>query len=494
MKSKGASGLGLLEAAVVLVALLLLVGCTAVVEPEAAASTLAVQRPTATIQPASTPTVTRPVSPPPTAGAERAPVTISLSQPIYYTTETVVFTVTNHLDEPIYVSEADCYYSGLQRIEGDDVIPLIVSYFNPDPAELFKHRIEPGESLDCGWRQEAFQVPSADGAARFRSVNTENGRPLPVPPGQYEVWVRYYMSRDEVGQESRAQALVSPRFTILPAPFREQLVIKLRSEYRLGEPIGYTIRNVGKPREWRGPIYLPGSGCGTSIVERLDGSGAVQTWPAAEEGSRNRMEPGHLRMCTLDPRLWTDTASDSIRLEPGTYRIGLTYELDDSLAGVSEPAHQVSSDPFTVTDVPLPAVTVSVGKLEYALGEPVDLTITNSSEAPIYTYANCGEPPVWWVHGNWINPLVMRITEEWIPAQPLAPGESWSCTWQQESYDTLPPGAERFGSDRDLAVPPGTYQLRLIYFLTDPEEDPSPAGEREPGLTAVSRPFVIGEP
>jgi hypothetical protein len=445
---------GLLQALLALAALLLLASCTPTVELEAATSTRAAQRPTATTPPPATLAVTRPT---PAPADQQAPVTISLSQPSYYTTETVVFTVTNRLETSIYVSSADCHYSGLQRVEDDDLIPLIVYYFNPDPAELFKHRIEPGESFACGWRQEAFQVPSADGAARFRNVNTENGRRLPVPPGEYQVGVSYYRSKEEVGQESKGQALLSPRFTILPAPFREQLVVKLwKREYRLGEPIGYTIRNVGKPREWRGPIYLPGSGCGTAIVERLDGSGAVHQWSAAEEESRNRMEPGHLRMCTLDPQLWTDTASDSISLEPGTYRIGMNYELDAANAGVGKREHQVFSAPFTVTHLLLPAVTVTVGQPHYALGEPVDLTITNSSEAPIYTYDNCGEPPVWWVNDNWINPLVMRITEDWIPAQPLAPGESWSCTWQQESYDTLPQGAEHFGSDRGLAVPPGT--------------------------------------
>lgn len=492
MKSKGRPGLGLVEAVVVLAALLLLTKCAPAAEPEAVASTLVVQRSTATNPPPVTLAVTR--TAPRTPSSEQAQVTITLSQPTYYTTETVVFTVANRLDEPIYVSEADCFYSGLRRIEGDDVIPLIVYYFDPDPADLFKQQIGPGESLDCGWRQEVFQDPSADGAARFLNANPANGRRLPVPPGEYQVEVSYYMSKEEVGQESKAQVLVSPRFTIVPAPFREQLVITLKSEYRLGEPIGYTIRNVGKPREWRGPIYLRGSGCGTAIVERLDGSGAVQQWSAADERRRNRMEPGHTRLCTLDPQLRIAAASDGAPLEPGTYRIGLTYELDGAIAGTGEGVHQVLSVPFTVTNEPLPAVSVTVGKLQYGLGEPVDLTISNSSEAPIYTYENCGEPPIWWVNGNWINRLVMRITEEWIPARPLAPGESWSCTWQQESYDTLPQGADRFGSDRDFAVPPGTYQLRLIYFLTDPEEDPRPAGERDRGLTAVSRPFVIGEP
>lgn len=112
------------------------------------------------------------------------------------------------------------------------------------------------------------------------------------------------------------------------------------------------------------------------------------------------------------------------------------------------------------------------------------LTITNNTEAPIYTYSNCGEPPVWRANGNEVDHVVFRITENWVPAGHLPVGESWSCTWDQQAYEPHLPDSGN--------VPPGTYQLRLYYYLRDPEE--LPRGEGDPALLTVSRPFVIGEP
>lgn len=479
-----------MQAVVVAVALLVLANCTPTVEPEAGTSTQEVQRPTATTPPPATLAVTRTRAA--TVG-QQAPVTITVSQPTYYTTETVVYTITNRLNEPVFVSLADCEFGGVQRLDGAADIPLQVHFY--DPTDFFKRRILPEESLACNWGQEVFQDPAADGAARFLNANPENGRQLPVPPGEYQMWMRYYMTEEEVGQESKGQVAVSPHFTILPAPFREQLVVRLRKrEYRLGEPVHYTIRNVGQPREWRGPSYLQGLGCGAIIIERLDGTGG-EAWSApVEQGPLNQIEPYHHRTCTLDPQLWRDAVPDDVSLEPGTYRIRLTYELDDAIVGVDERVRQVFSEPFTVTDVPLPTVAVGVGQLEYALGEPVAITITNGSEETIYTYANRGEPSVWWVNGNEIRPLVMRIDEEWIPARPLPPGESKFLTWDQTAWqDPEQAGRGRFASPVILRpVPPGTYQMRVDYFLTDPGEDLT--AERDSALTAVSLPFTISEP
>lgn len=468
-----------------LAALFLLASCTPAVETETASATLPLPIPTTTsesLPDTAVPGTLTPTQAAPASTGEASQITLTLSQPSYYTTETVTYTVTNRLDQFLFMSITDCGYGGVQRLEGDRTIPLTTRF--SDRVSRFKHRLAPGESLACQWGQDVYQNPAATEEARFLDVNTENGRRLPVPPGDYRIVQHYYLNEEDVGQENKAHTLLSSPFTILPPPFREQLAISLKSEYRLGEPIGYTIRNIGKPREWSGPIFLHGPGCGSPVVERLDGSTVVEHSPQGEQPAQNQFPVGPSRLCTLDPHLWAETLTGTLPLPPGSYRLGLTYELAEALAPAGERIHQVFSAPFTVTGEPLPAVTVTIGQLQYAIGESIDLTIANNTEAPIYTYSNCGEPPVWQVNGHEIDHVVFRITEDWVPARPLPAGESWSCTWDQQAYEPhLPDSAN---------VPPGTYQLRLYYYLSDPEE--LPRGEGDPALLTVSRPFVIGEP
>ena len=500
MKTHRSRRPGVVALPLVIVVLLLLVNCAPSAEPEAAPAAATAQTGTELPASDSTPpvpaTMTMLPAVSPVATFANTPATITLSQAAYDTTETVTYTVTNRLDASIYVADDDCVYGAVQRLEGDGVIPLRTHFF--DPAGHFKHRIGPGEALACGWRQEVFQNPDAEGAARFLDVDPENGRRLPVPPGDYQVRLRTYLTEEEVGQESQGQIAVSQTFTIVPAPFREQLAVQPgKGTYRQGEPIGYRLRNVGEPREWRGPITLSGSGCGPAVIERLDGADEwVQvTAVGQEESGRSRLAPDGRLFCTVDPRLWPDEAPAALPLAPGTYRLGVTYTAEEALTGAGEGRRRVFSAPFSVTDEPAPAVTITVERDDYALGETVAFTISNETGTPIFATPPCGEPPVFWVQGNELRSLVMRITEEWIPAQLLPPGEPVACTWEQTAYNAgeLPPNGFSVAS-RPLAVPPGTYQLRLHYFLANPDEDARPAGERDPGLVTVSRPFVIREP
>lgn len=174
---------------------------------------------------------------------------------------------------------------------------------------------------------------------------------------------------------------------------------------------------------------------------------------------------------------WTEEG----QVPPGPYQWGLMYGFTEE-AAMRDPI-TVYSQVFTIAGdreagAGSDAVTVSVAKDVYPVGEVISYTIVNHSDKPIhYRYSGCGWPYiVQWVDDEEVA-LAINITEEHPPLREIEPGESLVCAWDQKHHAIS-------GSDPD--VQGHRYQVRFWYAFTEEEAD-VPGGQR----VAVSQVFTI---
>jgi hypothetical protein len=171
--------------------------------------------------------------------------------------------------------------------------------------------------------------------------------------------------------------------------------------------------------------------------------------------------------------------SEESQVPPGPYQWGLMYGFTEEEA--VRDAITVYSQAFTIGGEGEPggdAVTVSVAKDVFQLGEVIWYTIVNHSDKPIYyRYTGCAwQYIVQWVDNEEVA-LAINVTEEYPPLREIEPGESLVCAWDQKHHAIS-------GSDPD--VQGHRYQARFMYAFTEEEE-----GEPGGSLVARSQVFTI---
>jgi hypothetical protein len=179
---------------------------------------------------------------------------------------------------------------------------------------------------------------------------------------------------------------------------------------------------------------------------------------------------------------WTEES----QVPPGPYQWVLMYGFTEE-AAMRDPI-TVYSQAFTLAGNGEPgagsdAVTVSVAKDVYSVGEVISYTIVNHSDKPIYyRYTGCDFPfIVQWVDDEEVV-LVTNILEYEPRIKDIEPGGSLACGWDQTFYN----------GKGDPEVQNHRYQVRFLYAFTEEEVD-VPDGL----LMAVSQVFTIagdGEP
>ena len=116
----------------------------------------------------------------------------------------------------------------------------------------------------------------------------------------------------------------------------------------------------------------------------------------------------------------------------------------------------LSSPPPEASAATPQQVDATVSKHRYRAGETVRFTISHHSDRPVYYFeGGCTWPFIVQLEGEDETQLAINITEEEIPLQQLAAGETFSCEWNQIAWRTE--------DVRFSQVPPGHYQVKFPY-------------------------------
>jgi len=121
-------------------------------------------------------------------------------------------------------------------------------------------------------------------------------------------------------------------------------------------------------------------------------------------------------------------------------------------------------------------VLVQTSKNEYEKGEIVIFTVTNLFDKKIYyNYGGCSKPFISRKDDAGFFKVVTSITEEIPDTKELAPGESFSCDWDQKAWQN-PDNKDRgrFQSYLyNIQVLPGEYRIEFkAYFDAQLEDVP----------------------
>ena len=341
-------------------------------------SNLPTATPRNTPLPTSTPPPTRtplPPTPTHTPTPSPGPVSIFPSKEVYQPGEPVEFTITNHLDRPIYYRYGGCEWPLPLYLSRTIDMRLKVEPLEPEPQV---RSLAPGEAVTCTWDAQVYQRPSLpplDSLSLMEEL-------APVPRGQYQLRLNYAFTPEEVASQmwrSTGPSMAhSPVFTIF-GPYllvdrsHEKLVTyELQQEaYPAGSPVDFRVRNnFDRPIYYRygcaDPIVLfysqpdapPGEQESVRLILRVE-----EERPAVKE-----LQPGETRSCSWDQQAWQDPGKEGrarfeeydpalgpLQVPPGRYRFMMVYYFADPGTFVSEgerlrEAQRVVTEQFVVTE------------------------------------------------------------------------------------------------------------------------------------------------
>lgn len=325
--------------------------------------------------PTPAPTKT-PLPPTPTATPTPSPGPVSIfpSKEIYQEGEQVVFTITNHLTQPIYYRYGGCEWPVPVYI-GDNIdVTLRVRPLDPKPGVT---ALQPGEAVTCTWDGQVYQRPEWGPPDSF--IREEEL--APVPRGQYQLRLNYALNPGEVEALTRTSEQPplahSPVFTIfgphLTVDISHETRVELeveREAYSPGSPIPFRVTN-----RYDKSIYYT-YGCARPVVFFMQPEAAPGERDAArltlrvpdESPGATELKPGESHECVWDQRAWQDPtkkgfarfdahdpALGAIQVPPGQYRFLLVYYFADPDTFSSEgeqlrEQHRVITHPFAVTE------------------------------------------------------------------------------------------------------------------------------------------------
>lgn len=186
------------------------------------------------------------------------------------------------------------------------------------------------------------------------------------------------------------------------------------------------------------------------------------------------------------------TAEDAVTVESETVEFAETLPAPES--SPTSP-NRVTMEAATVSPIKIPTPTpgptiISVLKETYRQGETVEFIIANPLTSTIYYSYGCGWQMPVYVRGDERFNITVNIAEGTPGVFELMPGESDTCTWDQQAYQQPSqgiPGRFRSAFER-VPVPPGHYQFRLNYAFTEEEVPPRLSDQ---AFTVYSEVFTI---
>jgi hypothetical protein len=131
--------------------------------------------------------------------------------------------------------------------------------------------------------------------------------------------------------------------------------------------------------------------------------------------------------------------------------------------GPTRTAPEIAEPPISAT---LGPIILLVSKSAYQVGEIVEFTISNSSDAEVYYTYGCSWPIIRKIEDGKPMYLTFSILDVEPGLFSLKPGQTNNCTWHQMAWqDPNRQGNERYQHYLELLqVPSGTYQFWLDFF------------------------------
>jgi hypothetical protein len=158
-------------------------------------------------------------------------------------------------------------------------------------------------------------------------------------------------------------------------------------------------------------------------------------------------------MAPVSPKIMTETVkpTETSTIHPSTE------------PGPTRTPPEIAEPPISAT---LGPIILLVSKSAYQVGEIVEFTISNHSDADIYYTYGCSWPIIRKIEDGEPIYLTFSILDVEPGLFSLKPGQTHDCTWHQMAWqDPSRQGRERYRHYLDLLqVPSGTYQFRLDFF------------------------------
>ena len=137
-------------------------------------------------------------------------VRIVLAHDEYCAGDKVAYTIVNASAETIFYTFG-CNVPLIYRINGSDNTALTIDIYESIPD---LNVLGAGEEQTCHWNQQAWQDMSREGRARFQHYKAL----APVPAGQYQFGLDYYLDEADIDYSDKAQTAFSNVFIISPTP------------------------------------------------------------------------------------------------------------------------------------------------------------------------------------------------------------------------------------------------------------------------------------
>ena len=138
-----------------------------------------------------------------------------------------------------------------------------------------------------------------------------------------------------------------------------------------------------------------------------------------------------------------------------------------------KPQSTLTANEVTEKESPADAglVTLTISKTVNHLGEMVEFSVNNHSDADVYYTYGCSWPIIYRKEAGEEIGITVTILDVEPGLFSLAPGETHNCSWDQMAWqDPIRQGPARYQHYiEQLQVPSGVYQFRLDYFF-DPED------------------------
>jgi hypothetical protein len=176
------------------------------------------------------------------------------------------------------------------------------------------------------------------------------------------------------------------------------------------------------------------------------------------------IKPGQMVSFECIPEIWLNETSNYSDIEPGVYRLEISYLIREDNLSENWTSYTVYSNEFYVEKEQIKEVIVTTNKIEYRQNETINITLYNGLNVSILHHRSISE-----VEKNISTGWKLFLTDDlnpnvyydiYDPAIELKPYQSVSIDWKADHLWNWTNDTYEY-----CLAEPGSYRIKLSYYI-----------------------------